>query len=595
MNRDSTEFAVVDASAALDALVAVDNHGGQLVAGSGVVGAADSLDGASLGALAAADALLAVDDIAHEFLADAGAAFLVDDVLHILVPEVVEGGENGVRRGLAETAECGVLDDSGEVAQLGEVFHGAATVGDFFKDFAEALVADTAGRALAAALLAGELKIELGDGGHAAGLVHDDHTARAHHRAGSHEAVVVDSGVEVLGSEAATGGATGLDGLELASVLDAATNLVDNLTEGNTHGNLNKTDVVDLACQSEHFGSFGLLSSNAAEPCGTLGDDDGDVGEGLDVVDVGGLAHVAADGGERGFQGGLATLAFHGVDQSSLLAAYESAGAVAQLDVEVEAAAKDIVAKEAVFAGLFDGYFQTVDGQRIFGTDVHQALGGADGVAADGHSLDDAVRVALKDGTVHKGSGVAFVGVADDVFLVSLVFGAELPLQTCGESGATAAAEARGFHLGNDLLGGHLGDALAKGFVTTARDALLDVLGIHEAAVAQGDADLLLVEVHVLRIAHVLFVLGIGVEQVGHFTTFDDVLVDDAFGILGFHLCVEGVVGHNLDDGAALAETEASGLDDLYVVGEAFFGKDILEVFDNLKAVGAFATGTAAD
>ena len=145
MNRDGTEFAVVDTSTALDTLGAVDYHRGQFVSGSGVVGTADSLDGASLGALAAADALLAVDDIAHEFLADAGAAFLVDDVLHILIPEVVEGAEYGVRRGLSEAAESGILDDGGEVAEVVEVLHGAAAVGDLLKNFAEALVADTAG------------------------------------------------------------------------------------------------------------------------------------------------------------------------------------------------------------------------------------------------------------------------------------------------------------------------------------------------------------------------------------------------------------------------------------------------------------------
>jgi hypothetical protein len=72
-------------------------------------------------------------------------------------------------------------------------------------------------------------------------------------------------------------------------------------------------------------------------------------------------------------------------------------------------------------------------------------------------------------------------------------------------------------------------------------------------------------------------------------------LVDDALSILGLHLSIEGVVGHNLDDGAALAETEAAGLDDLYVIAETFFGKDFMEVFDDLEAIGALATGTAAD
>ena len=98
-----------------------------------------------------------------------------------------------------------------------------------------------------------------------------------------------------------------------------------------------------------------------------------------------------------------------------------------------------------------------------------------------------------------------------------------------------------------------------------------------------------------LRVADVLLVLGVGVEQLGDLTTLDDVLVDNAFHILGFHLCVEGVVGHDLHDGALLAETEATGLDDLDLFGETLLGQDFLEVLNDLEAVGGFASGTAAD
>ena len=85
-----------------------------------------------------------------------------------------------------------------------EVVHGAVAFRDLGEDFKHTFVTDTAGRALAAALLAGELEVELGDGHHAGGLVHDHHTARAHHGAGSGEAFIVDSGVEVFLRQAAT-------------------------------------------------------------------------------------------------------------------------------------------------------------------------------------------------------------------------------------------------------------------------------------------------------------------------------------------------------------------------------------------------------
>ena len=594
-NRDGTKLTVLVAGTALDALGLLDHHGSELVAGGDVVGAGDGFGGAVLGALAAADALLGVDDVLHEFLADAGAALLVDDVLDVFVPEVVEGAEDGVGRGLAEAAEGAVFDDGGEVAEGVEVVHGAGAVGDFLEEFAEAFVTDAAGAALTAAFFAGELEIELGDGRHARGFVHDDHTAGAHHGACSDEAVVVDLGVEVLGSEAAAGGTAGLHGFELAAVLDAAADLVDDLTQGDAHGDLDQTHVVDLAGQSEHLGSGRLLGTDGAEPVGAFGDDDGDVGEGLDVVDVGGLVHIAAHSGERGLQGGLAALAFHRVDKGGLFAADESTGTVAELDIEVEAAAEDVLAEEAVFAGLLDGDLEAVDGEGIFGTDVDETLGGADGVAADGHSFDDAVGVTLEDGAVHEGAGVTLVGVADDVFLVGLVFGAEAPFDAGGEACAATAAEAGLGDLVDNLLGSHLGQALGEGFVAAAGDAFLDVLGIDKAAVAEGDTDLFAIEVHVLRVADVLFVFGVGVEQLGDLTAFNDVLVDDALDVLRLHLGVEGVVGHNLDDGALLAEAEAAGLDDLNVVRETLLGEDLVEIVDDLEAVAGFASGTAAD
>ena len=57
---------------------------------SDVVGLRDGFCRAVLGAFAAADTFILVDDVVHEFLADTSAALLVDDVLNVFIPEVVE-------------------------------------------------------------------------------------------------------------------------------------------------------------------------------------------------------------------------------------------------------------------------------------------------------------------------------------------------------------------------------------------------------------------------------------------------------------------------------------------------------------------------
>ena len=153
-----------------------------------------------------------------------------------------------------------------------------------------------------------------------------------------------------------------MDGLELTATLDATADFVDDVAQGGAHRNLNQTDVVDLTGQSEHLGALRLLGTDAGKPVGALGDDNRDIGESLHVVHVGGFHLITSHSRERGLEGGFAALAFHRVDQSGFLTADECAGAVAKLDVEIEARAEDVLAEQAVFAGLRDGDLQAVDG-----------------------------------------------------------------------------------------------------------------------------------------------------------------------------------------------------------------------------------------
>ena len=60
-----------------------------------------------------------------------------------------------------------------------------------------------------------------------------------------------------------------------------------------------------------------------------------------------------------------------------------------------------------------------LDGQRILGADVEEALVGADGAGGDGHALDHAVGERFQQHAVHERAGIAFVAVADDVLLVA--------------------------------------------------------------------------------------------------------------------------------------------------------------------------------
>ena len=68
-----------------------------------------------------------------------------------------------------------------------------------------------------------------------------------------------------------------------------------------------------------------------------------------------GLPHRPFCAGKGGRGRGLPGVAFERRDQRRLLAADERAGAFHQLDVEVEAAAQDVLAQQAVLPRLLDG------------------------------------------------------------------------------------------------------------------------------------------------------------------------------------------------------------------------------------------------
>ena len=69
---------------------------------------------------------------------------------------------------------------------------------------------------------------------------------------------------------------------------------------------------------------------------------------------------------------------------------------------------------------------------RVFRADIDVALGVARGDAGDGHTLDQAERIAFHHHTVGEGAAVALVGVADDVFLRRLGLGDGAPFDAGG-------------------------------------------------------------------------------------------------------------------------------------------------------------------
>ena len=142
-----------------------------------VVGLGDTINRAVLSALATADTLIFVDNDGKKALTYACRTLLVYNVSDILVAEELESCKNGVGSSLSKTAKGVSLDVVAKLLESVYILESALAVGDLVKELKKTLGTNTAGSALTAGLVNGELKEELSHINHTGVLVHNDKTA----------------------------------------------------------------------------------------------------------------------------------------------------------------------------------------------------------------------------------------------------------------------------------------------------------------------------------------------------------------------------------------------------------------------------------
>ena len=145
--------------------------------------------------------------------------------------------------------------------------------------------------------------------------------------------------------------------------------------------------------------------------------------------------------GIRGSRPGHSSPALDRRDQRGFLAADKRPRAELEVYVEIKSCAEDIRAQQSPAAGFVDCISQPLDREGIFGAHVDVALIRADRIAADGHSFDQAERVALDCAAVHERAGVALVGIADHIALLGRELDALPPLEARRIPAAAAAPQ----------------------------------------------------------------------------------------------------------------------------------------------------------
>ena len=191
--------------------------------------------------------------------------------------------------------------------------------------------------------------------------------------------------------------------------------------------------------------------------------------------------------------------------------------------------------------------------------------------------------------------GSALVGVADDVLGASLGPAAELPLGTGQEARAAAAPQTGLFDLADDLLGRHLHQDLAQAGIAIAGDVMIDSLGIDNAAIDEGDADLLAGKRQVLEGGDGLEFGWLLVDQALDDLAAREGFLDDLGHVIGLHAAVEDALRVDGDGGAHRTQAATGPAGDLDAPGEAAaFDLGLQRVQDGL-ALDAAAVLAAAD
>ena len=261
--------------------------------------------------------------------------------------------------------------------------------------------------------------------------------------------------------------------------------------------------------------------------------------------------------------------------------------------VETEVCAEDIIAQKADLFGLGNRDTQTLDSCGILRTYIEVSVLCTDCVTGDHHTFDDCKRIPFKDGTVHECAGVAFVAVADHVFVIALRVVGKLPFAAGRETGAAASTDTGGKHLVDNFLGRH-GKRALQALESAHAERFFDVLRIDNTASMQGDTSLFLIEVDLILFGDLLAGGGLFIEEAFYDHAAFDVRLHDLLDIFDLNQTIQRIFRIDLDERSLGTETEASDLINGSTICKTLFLKHFFKVMTDLGRIIGQTACTAA-
>jgi len=289
----------------------------------------------------------------------------------------------------------------------------------------------------------------------------------------------------------------------------------------------------------------------------------------------------------------LARAAFDGGEQGGRFTADKRSAALVDVDVKGEIRSQNVFAQKAGFLGGGDGQGEVQHRQGIFVAHVDIPFGRADGVSADDHALENAVRIAFHQAAVHVSAGIAFVAVADDVFRRAVRPAAAFPFDAGRKSSSAPSAEPRFFHFIDHAFRRHFGQGFGQRAVAADNQIVLDPCGIDQAVLSENQPVLFFIERYFLFFQHGFFGERIAVKQLFQNLARGDGFGNDVRHVLNFDLLIKDLFRMDDHQRAFFTETEAAGGADFHV--HVLFLQFRFEGFLHIDAAVSAAAGSGAD
>src|SRR5436309_4695949 len=228
----------------------------------------------------------------------------------------------------------------------------------------------------------------------------------------------------------------------------------NDFADGRAHGDFEYSGARHVATDADKLQTTGAAGALRGEPIDAPRENLRHVDESLDVIEHRGLLPETGLHGKRRLVARFGSMPLNRLHQRGFLAADVAAGTDEDFEFEIKFTAEDFFPEEAGATAAANLFAKDFFLEMVLMANVEDSALRAGDDAGDEHSFDEEMRKMRHDEAVFDRAGLAFIGIAYDVFHRVALFADEIPLHAGRKSGAAHTAKFRSLELSDDIVEG---------------------------------------------------------------------------------------------------------------------------------------------